>query len=345
MANKNDVVVLAYYHNEDAAEFAAQELKKWDKANKDIKLGAIAIVTLDPKSGNIEANEVGQRKTKKGALWGTSLGAVAGLMTGGLALIPAMLLGATGGGAVGAMFHKKIGMTDEDREHLAAQLRSGSVAVVVTADDFEVESTQAELARTGGTVSSYVIPEETQAEISEAIEAQEEAGAAVDEAVGAVPEDTAATEATLAVEMPGLTPEGAAAVAMIIAATELSAEDAVKLQEAGINKPSDLLVRAATRHGRKELVGLAGVNNHEILEGVKRMDLMRIEGVGVRHSALLLAAGVDTLPELAQRNPTNLHATLETVNAEKQLVANVPTEGEVADWVAGAKAARRVIEY
>ena len=101
MANKNDRMVVAYYHNEDAAAYAAEELKLWDKANADIKLGAVAIVTLDPKTGELEANEVGQRKTKGGALWGTALGAVAGLMTGGLALVPAVLVGAGGGSAVG----------------------------------------------------------------------------------------------------------------------------------------------------------------------------------------------------------------------------------------------------
>ena len=345
MANKNDRTVVAYYHNEDAAEYAAEELKKWDKANADVKLGAVAIVTLDPKTGELKTDEVGQRKGKRGALWGTALGAVAGLMTGGLALVPAVLVGAGGGGAVGAMLHKKVGMSDEDREKMAANLRGGGAVLVAMADDFEVAATEAEMVRTGGSVTSYVLPEETKIAVAEAVEAQEEAAEAVDEAVEAVPEETAATEAAVAAEMPDLAPEGAAAVAKIVAATSLSSEDAAKLHEAGIDKPSELLVRAATPQGRKELADTTELSNATILAGVKKMDLMRIHGVGVKHSDLLLAAGVDTVPELAQRNPKNLHATLSAVNADKQIVVDLPKEAEVAEWVASAKAAPRIILY
>jgi uncharacterized membrane protein len=345
MANKNDQMVVAYYINEDAAEGAAADLKQWDKANADIKLGAIAIVTLNPKTGEIEAKEVGQRKTKRGALWGTAVGAAAGLMTGGLALIPAVLVGAGGGGVIGAMFHKKVGATDEDREQMAANLRAGGAALIVMADDFEVEATKAELVRSGGKVEAYAMPAETATAITEAAEAQAEAAEAVDEAVEAVAEETAETEAAVAAAMPELSPEAAAAVAKIVAATDLSSEDAAKLQAAGVDKPSALLGMAATPQARKELTDATGLSNATILAGVKKMDLMRIRGVGVKHGALLLAAGVDTVPELAQRNPKNLHAALAEANAEKQIVVDLPKEAEVADWVARAKAAPRIITY
>jgi hypothetical protein len=190
-----------------------------------------------------------------------------------------------------------------------------------------------------------VMPEETKVAIAEAVEAQEEAAAAVDEAVEAVPEETAETEAAVAAEMPELAPEGAVAVAKIVAATKLSTEDAARLHEAGIDKPSELLVRAATPLGRKELTTGTGLSNATILAGVKKMDLMRIRGVGVKHSDLLLAAGVDTVPELAQRNPQHLHAMLLNVNADKQIVVDSLKEAEVADWVARAKVAPRIIMY
>ncbi len=317
----------------------------WDKANPDVKLGAVAILTLDPKTGELKADEVGQRKAKGGALWGTALGAVAGLMTGGLALVPAVLVGAGGGSAIGAMLHKKVGMSDEDREKMAANLRSGGAVLVAMADDFEVAATEAEMVRLGGMVTTYMMPEETKVAIAESVEAQEEAAAAVDEAVEAVPEETAETEAAVAAEMPELAPEGAEAVAKIVAATNLSTDDAAKLHEAGIDKPSDLLARAATPLGRKELAEATGLSNATILAGVKKMDLMRIRGVGVKHGALLLAAGVDTVPELAQRNPQNLHAALRSVNADKQIVVDMPKEAEVADWVERAKTAPRIIIY
>ena len=342
MANKNDKMVVAYYANEDVAEYAAGELKKWDKANAEVKLGAIAIVTLAPKTGKLEAKAVGQRRTKSGALWGTAVGVAAGILTGGLALIPAMLLGSGAGSAVGAMSHEKVGMSDEDREQMTAKLRAGGAALVVMADDFEVAATKAEMVRNGATVETYDMPAETAQAITEAAAAQAEAAAAVDEAVAAVAEET---ERAVATEMPELAPEGAAAVTKIVAATNLSSEDAAKLHAAGVEKASELLGLAATPQGRKELADATGLSNATILAGVKKMDLMRIRGVGVKHGALLLAAGVDTVPELAQRNPKNLHAALAKVNAEKQLVVDLPTEAEVAGWVEAAKAAPRIISY
>jgi len=72
---------------------------------------------------------------------------------------------------------------------------------------------------------------------------------------------------------------------------------------------------------------------------------MRIKGVGTQYSDLLEAAGVDTVPELAQRNAKNLFAKLEEVNAEKKLVRQLPTAKQVEAWVKAAKALKRVVEY
>ncbi len=54
---------------------------------------------------------------------------------------------------------------------------------------------------------------------------------------------------------------------------------------------------------------------------------------------------MDTVVELAQRNPENLHEKLLAVNAEKKLVRRVPSLAEVQDWVEQAKALPRVITY
>jgi hypothetical protein len=280
-----------------------------------------------------------------GALWGTAVGAAAGLLTGGLALIPATLLGAAGGSAVGAMFHKKVGVSDADREQLMANLRAGGAALVVMADDFEVEATKAEMVRLGGKAEVFEMPAETVEAITEAAEAQAEAVEAVDEAVEEVAEETAETAIEVKQEMPELSPEEATAIAKIVAATDLSSEDAAKLYAVGVAKASTLLAVAATPQGRRELGESTGLSSATILAGVKKMDLMRIKGVGVKHGALLLAAGVDTVPELAQRNPQNLQAALEAVNAEKHVTNDIPPEYEVAKWVARAKEAPRIISY
>jgi predicted flap endonuclease-1-like 5' DNA nuclease len=82
-----------------------------------------------------------------------------------------------------------------------------------------------------------------------------------------------------------------------------------------------------------------------ILEWVNLADLLRIKGLGEEFSDLLEEAGVDTVPELAQRNPENLHQKMVEVNEAKNLVRRVPGLAQVTDWVAQAKELPRVITY
>ena len=53
---------------------------------------------------------------------------------------------------------------------------------------------------------------------------------------------------------------------------------------------------------------------------VNHADLCRIKGIGGEYSELLEAAGVDSVPELANRNVDNLTAKMAEVNVEKELV-------------------------
>lgn len=120
---------------------------------------------------------------------------------------------------------------------------------------------------------------------------------------------------------------------------------AEKLKAAGISTTEALLKRGATPNGRDELAEATGISGKLILEWVNLSDLFRIRGVGEEYSDLLEEAGVDTVPELAQRNATNLHAKLVETNAEKKLVRRLPTQKQVEDWVAQAKKMPRAINY
>ena len=82
-----------------------------------------------------------------------------------------------------------------------------------------------------------------------------------------------------------------------------------------------------------------------ILEWVNHADLWRIKGVSEEYSDLLEEAGVDTVVELAQRNPENLYMKMKEVNMEKKLVRRLPSEKQVIDWVAQAKRLPRAISY
>jgi predicted flap endonuclease-1-like 5' DNA nuclease len=118
-----------------------------------------------------------------------------------------------------------------------------------------------------------------------------------------------------------------------------------KLVAAGITTTNKLLKKGATPKGRKEIESQTGIGHELVLEWVNHVDLYRIKGVAQEYSDLLEEAGVDTVPELAQRKPANLHAKLAEVNAAKRLVRQLPSESQVADWVAQAKKLPRVIKY
>jgi predicted flap endonuclease-1-like 5' DNA nuclease len=118
-----------------------------------------------------------------------------------------------------------------------------------------------------------------------------------------------------------------------------------KLKAMSIFTPKDLLERGAAPKGREEIAEGAGISGKLVLVWVNHCDLFRIKGVGSEYADLLEAAGVDTVVELATRNPANLYVRILDVNAEKSLVRRVPVQSQVEDWVAQAKLLPRVITY
>jgi predicted flap endonuclease-1-like 5' DNA nuclease len=119
----------------------------------------------------------------------------------------------------------------------------------------------------------------------------------------------------------------------------------VKLKAAGVRSLENLLKTCCGKKGRKELAKKTGISEKQILGWVNRADLSRIKGIGTQYSDLLECAGVDTVPELAQRKPENLHAKMVEVNGLKKLVRQVPTLSLVQSWVKQAKALPRVVTH
>lgn len=120
---------------------------------------------------------------------------------------------------------------------------------------------------------------------------------------------------------------------------------AEKLRAAGIRSVAALLRAGATPAGRKELAEKTGISVERILNWVNRADLMRIRGVGEEYSDLLEEAGVDTVVELAQRNPDSLYEKILEANREKRLVRRTPARDTVARWVEEAKTLPRVVSH
>jgi predicted flap endonuclease-1-like 5' DNA nuclease len=120
---------------------------------------------------------------------------------------------------------------------------------------------------------------------------------------------------------------------------------AQKLVGAGISTTQALLEKGASPQGRKEIAEKTGISPKLILQWVNHVDLFRVKGIGEEYADLLEAAGVDTVPELAQRNPESLYQKLAQVNQEKKLVRQLPSVTQVGGWVEQAKQLPRKITY
>ena len=120
---------------------------------------------------------------------------------------------------------------------------------------------------------------------------------------------------------------------------------AAKLKDAGVSTTDQLLDKGAAPKGREELAASTGISAKLLLEWINHVDMERIKGIGWEYADLLEAAGVDTVPELAQRNGNNLQAKLSEINAAKEIVRRLPTAAQVSAWVEEAKTLPRIITY
>ncbi len=161
-SNKNEHVVMAFFSSRDAAEMAANALRDWDHANKDVKLGAIGIIYKE--EGEIKTQVPGR------AGRGIVVGAVVGVMAA--ALGPAMLLGAvatggTLGAVIGAFLKQSVNLDEAALAQIGAQLDAGKVGIVVAVDDFEMAPTAQQLASAGGAVQQFEVPPEALEQVAD----------------------------------------------------------------------------------------------------------------------------------------------------------------------------------
>jgi len=121
--------------------------------------------------------------------------------------------------------------------------------------------------------------------------------------------------------------------------------NAKKLAKCNIKSVNGLLKSCATKKGRKEAAKESGIDEKKILKWVNMADLYRVKGIGSEYSELLEAAGVDTVKELRNRKPENLHAKMLEVNSKKKLVRQPPSIKFVEKWVAHAKELDPMVTY
>ena len=125
----------------------------------------------------------------------------------------------------------------------------------------------------------------------------------------------------------------------------ISAIYGAKLKDQGVSTVETLLEKGASKKGREALAEATGISEKLILKWTNHADLFRINGVGPEFSELLEAAGVDTVKELRNRVPANLHAKLAEINETKNLVRRLPSESQVADMVEQAKSLDAKMTY
>lgn len=120
---------------------------------------------------------------------------------------------------------------------------------------------------------------------------------------------------------------------------------ATKLDKVGIRNTKQLLDKAATRKGRRELAEAAGIDETLILKWANMSDLMRIKGIGEEFSELLEVAGVDTVKELSKRRADNLHKAMTEANGKRKLVRQLPGVAQIENWVSQAKSIDPMMKY
>ncbi len=110
-----------------------------------------------------------------------------------------------------------------------------------------------------------------------------------------------------------------------------------KLWSAGLHTQEELLRHCGERRGRKLIADRSGISEGLLLDWVNRADLERIHGVGEEYSDLLEHCGVDTVPELALRNPEQLYLRMTETNEKRHFVRRLPTLEDTKHWINEAK--------
>lgn len=140
-------LVLAIFDNESLADTAVESLKQWDKEDKNIDLSAVGILVLD-ENGQLKSQKMGRRSTRKGA----GIGAVLAVVTPiGLAA------GIVGGGLVGALHRKGLGLDEQYRDMIANELMDGKAAVGVLADPEDASQIMDWMVKLGGKPEAHTV--------------------------------------------------------------------------------------------------------------------------------------------------------------------------------------------
>lgn len=161
-------MVLGIFADEAAADAAAASLLAWEKDNNVMPRPVGVLVAGE--DGQIKEHKLGTRSSKTGAGIGAVLAVIAP---------PTLLAGMVGGAILGHFHHKGLGLTDADRERIAAELAGGKAAIGVLVDEEpEAAMISNKLTELGGTPEVHEVTEEALEAVASAAPIEPEAGTA-----------------------------------------------------------------------------------------------------------------------------------------------------------------------
>lgn len=117
-----------------------------------------------------------------------------------------------------------------------------------------------------------------------------------------------------------------------------------KLHKGKIETTEQLLDRGAKAKDRAALAKATGLKPAELLELVRRCDLLRIKGVGSEMVLLFEAAGVKSTADLVTKDAAKLTEAMNSANKTAKISEKPPTEPQLADWISQAKKLPQVVE-
>ena len=118
-----------------------------------------------------------------------------------------------------------------------------------------------------------------------------------------------------------------------------------ELKKAGVTSFEKLLEATTTKKARHDLAEKTKIHEELILMWANHADLARIKGIAGRYADLLEHIGVDTVIELAKRNPDHLYEMMIKVNNQLQFVKRLPSVTQVEKWITEAMRLTRKLKY
>jgi uncharacterized membrane protein len=330
MSEKHSFVVVKY----PGQDTAARALAVLDQLSEEKAISfEEAIAVYKDEKGKLKIHKDSTVITgRKGGIAGGTTGLIIGTLMGG------PILGALVGAATGAALGKMTGLEGDVKQQLDEELgpNDSALCVVIKTINWSRVLDEMKPHNFGGTVIVADLAEGAVQKIGQLAEDPEVAEAAAQ----TIEELTESPEVVEAV-----TEELSTSPTPLITIKGIGPVYSRTLKEAGVSTTEDLLEKGSSRPERDELAKVTGISEKLILRWVNMADLFRIKGIGEDYANLLEAAGVDTVPELAQRNPQNLHQKMVELNAEKKLVHRLPGQTQVEAWVKQAQALPRIMSY